>query len=388
MRGHSHGTANGKASVVAPTQADFKSHRLLLKENEADARERLRAFWAGSSLGRPALMVTVKGGPIPPLPAEEERFPDHKARQWDPQYIGECTNCVLTYTTDLWLAESMPRVAGGMASCLGLPALLIGADYHDDPSRGTSWIEPMPGLYERPLPTFDLQAPRIAQFLRLAQAHVDNTKHRAFVNPPILLDAMTTLSLLRTPEQFCLDLVDRPDDVHRWRDALDELSIGLYEGMYQILLANGYGEAGSFFSLMAEGRMEAVQCDFAVMLSPAQFERFVMPYLRRMTDYLDYSLYHLDGTCQMRFLDQLRTLPKLNGIQWNPEPPAGPPTLWLDALREIRKRNFALMVSCDNLGIAVAVTEALGPDGLALSFPAFNTRDEAEQAIQRIQGVC
>jgi len=37
----------------------FKNHHLLLKENEADARARLRAFWANSSLGRPAVLASV-----------------------------------------------------------------------------------------------------------------------------------------------------------------------------------------------------------------------------------------------------------------------------------------------------------------------------------------
>jgi hypothetical protein len=359
---------------------------LLLKEGDADARARLRAFWAGSSLGRPALCVYVKGGPIPPLPREEERFPDHKARAWDARYIGECTDCYLTHTTEVWLAESMPRVGGGMANCLGLPALLLGADYQDDGS--TCWIEPLDHLYERPLPKFDAQETRYVQLRQGMQAQIDNARRRAFVNPPLFLDPVTTLSLLRTPEQLCLDLMERPDDASRWVNALTELSIGVYEGLYQILLANGHGEAGSFFTLMAEGRMEAVQCDFAVMLSPAQYTTFVMPYLRRMTDYLDYSLYHLDGVCQMRFLDQLRSLPKLNGIQWNPEPPAGPPTRWLDALREIRRRKFSLAVPCDTVDLAVEVTKALGPDGLALFLPAFNSRAEAEQAIRRIQGAC
>ena len=103
------------------------------------------------------------------------------------------------------------------------------------------------------------------------------------------------------------------------------VTIEANEWMYELLLENGHGESGSFFTLMAEGRMEAVQCDFAVMLSPAQFEEFVMPSLRRLTEYMDFSMYHLDGVCQMRFLDQLRSLPKLTGIQWNPEPQEADP---------------------------------------------------------------
>ena len=45
--------------------------------------------------------------------------------------------------------------------------------------------------------------------------------------------------------------------------------------------------------------------DFGIMLSPRMFEQFALPDLYRVTEYMAYSLYHLDGTPQMRFLDLL-----------------------------------------------------------------------------------
>ena len=38
----------------------------LLKNNEEDARKRLKAFWEGSCLGRPALYVTADNRNIDP----------------------------------------------------------------------------------------------------------------------------------------------------------------------------------------------------------------------------------------------------------------------------------------------------------------------------------
>ena len=64
----------------------FAKHRLTLKENEAEARERLRAFWAGGSLGCPAVLATVKGQPLPPAPWERQF--DHLTRferDWSPE---------------------------------------------------------------------------------------------------------------------------------------------------------------------------------------------------------------------------------------------------------------------------------------------------------------
>ena len=90
----------------------------------------------------------------------------------------------------------------------------------------------------------------------------------------------------------------------------------------------------------------------------------------------------------MRFLDLLRTLPQLNGIQWNPEPPAGSPARWVEAFREIRKRGFCLHVHCWNVDEAVAITKALGPDGLLLALPRFKTVTEAEAVIRAVARAC
>ena len=121
------------------------------------------------------------------------------------------------------------------------------------------------------------------------------------------------------------------------------------------------------------------------MVSPAMFERFVLPHLAYMTERLDFSRYHLDGTCQMRFLDLLRTLPRLSGIQWNPEPGAGSPLQWLDALRAIRRHGFCLTVGCGSAQEATELTRALGPDGLLLTLPRFKTEGEAREAIRAVE---
>ena len=357
-----------------------------LKEREEEARERLRAFWAGSSLGRPVLLAGVPSKPFSPREKNKWDSMDRKQQEWDPDCQREGTDWWLSHTTQLWMAESMPRVCMAPGACLALPAVLAGADYSFDDN--TAWVHPIPDLYSRTPPEFDPRNKLMKSLVSCVQAQIDAVKGRAFVNPPLFLDALTTLSMLRTPEMLCLDVLETPENVHRWRDAITELTICTYEQIYQMLLANGHGEAGSFFTLMAEGRMEAVQCDFAVMLSPEQFAEFAIPDLRRMTEYLDFSLYHLDGTCQLRFLDLLRTLPKLNGIQWNPEPSAGSPIKWIEAFREIRRRNFCLAVSCANMEEAGILTRELGPDGLALFLPEFPTPEKVEEAIELIEHAC
>lgn len=356
---------------------------MVRKEDEPDARARLRAFWARSSLGRPALYVIADDPAYQPLAWPG---PDGPCIQndLDPAWHAHQARKFLDST--LFLAEAMPVVTMRWGSLLTTVAVLAGGEYAYQ--SDSAWTKPIPGIYERPLPAFDAQHPVVRALERCTRAVAGVVGARGAINPQIMLDGMTTLSLFRTPPQLCLDILERPADVRRWAEALTTLYIATYEHFYALVRSLGYGDTTTWLVAMAEGRCEAVQCDFGVMLSPTQYRQFALPDLLRLTSYLDFSLYHLDGTCQLRFLDELARLPKLNGIQWNPEPGAGPPSEWLGAFRDIRRRGWCLYVACPSVDEALTLTRELGPDGLFLVLPRFKARADAEQAIRDISQAC
>jgi hypothetical protein len=302
----------------------------------------------------------------------------------------------------IFLAEAMPGASICWGAIIATVPVLAGGDYEygEDSSHvffpsdrlepaPTVWIKRIPEVLDCPLPSFDRNHPLVGTLENIILALVASVKSRGYVNPPIMLDALTTLSLFRSPEQLCKDLLEMPEKVVKWCNCVTDLYINAYEHFYRRIRRLGYGgETSSWLRLMAEGRCEAVQCDFAVLISPEMFQKFVLHDLQRLTEYLDYSLYHLDGTCQLRFPDQLAGLPKLNGIQWNPEPTAGSPVDWIDSFKEIRRRNLSLHVGCRSLDEALLITKELGPDGLMIELPLFDTAAEAESAVQAIAKVC
>ena len=120
------------------------------------------------------------------------------------------------------------------------------------------------------------------------------------------------------------------------------------------------------------------------MLSKEQFGEFVMPDLRRMTSYMERSMYHLDGVEQMRFIDQLATLPKLAAIQWNPSKPHDLSEHMSD-FKRIRGLGLSLFLTVRSVDDAVYMTKSLGPDGLCMSLPYFDDESDALAAIARIE---
>lgn len=357
--------------------------KYILKENEKEARERLRAFWAGESLGRPALYVTATK-PNSSHYAWDKSEKNKKELDFSPEWHIGYNEWQLENT--VYLAEAMPSASIIWGANISFVAVLCGGDYDYD-RNGQAWVKPFSNIWDNGIPRFDPEHPVVKVlekcYYRLAEA----VGNKGYINPPVMLDAITTLSLLRTPDALCLDMIENSGMVKKWSNALTDIYIQAYEHFYQLLKGLGYGETSSWIASMAEGRFETVQCDFAVMISRDMFKEFVMPDLCKICEYLDYSLYHLDGTTQMRFLDLIGSLPKLNGIQWNPEPGAGSPVLWIDAFKEIRKYGLSLYIWC-NKEEAIKITKELGPDGLMLVLPHFDTVAEAEQAIREIERAC
>ena len=61
-----------------------------------------------------------------------------------------------------------------------------------------------------------------------------------------------------------------------------------------------------------------IQCDFCYMISPEQFEEFVLPHLVEQVEHMERSVYHLDGVGELTHLDTILDIEGLTAIQWIP----------------------------------------------------------------------
>jgi hypothetical protein len=105
-----------------------------------------------------------------------------------------------------------------------------------------------------------------------------------------------------------------------------------------------------------------LQSDFSYMISPAMFERFVLPDLVACCDVLDYTFYHMDGRGQLAHLDMLLSIKKLQGIQWQPGDGQPLADKWLPVLRRIREAGKLCQVYVTLEG-ALTIARELGGKG-------------------------
>lgn len=140
------------------------------------------------------------------------------------------------------------------------------------------------------------------------------------------------LASFRDTQGLLYDVLDYPQEVDRLVRQITALWLRYYDELDKIIRPACRGTT-SWAPIWTTGKTYMLQCDFSYMISPAMFERFVLPDLEACCAYLDHGFYHLDGKGEIPHLDMLLSLERLRGIQWIPGDGAPPPDEWLPLLK-------------------------------------------------------
>ncbi len=143
------------------------------------------------------------------------------------------------------------------------------------------------------------------------------------------------LASFRGTQGLLYDVVDAPDDVERLAGEITALWLRYYDELDAIIRPACRGTS-CWSPVWSTGKTYMLQCDFSYMISPAMFERFVMPDLAACCAHLDHGFYHLDGKGEIAHLEMLLSISRLRGIQWIPGDGQAPPEEWLPLLKRIR----------------------------------------------------
>lgn len=284
---------------------------LLYRPDMDEVRVRLRTWWDGGDIGRPALALTVRRQTpieqITVMPEPPGWVTDYSISNYDYRVNLSARQCINT----LYMAEAVPSVAPDLApNCL---ALFLGCHGVDMP--GTVWCEPVSdhlgeiGFHYDPDNTYWCFCQQLmAEQLRLGQG-------KFLLQFPDLIEGLDTLAAMRGTDNLLIDLIERPDWVHACLRQITDRYFHYYDILYDHMRDE---VGGSVFWLWAPGRAAKFQCDFSAMISPAMFKEFMLPVLTEMCERVSYPLYHWDGPGAIPHHDLLLSIPNLKMIQWTP----------------------------------------------------------------------
>jgi hypothetical protein len=111
------------------------------------------------------------------------------------------------------------------------------------------------------------------------------------------------------------------------------------------------------------------------------FGEFFLPSLRQQTEWVERTIYHLDGPDAVRHLDALLSLPKITAIQWIQGAGAPPVSKWIRLLRRIQAGGKLLQLYCSPGEVETLLAE-LEPEGLLL-ITHCNAEEEAKEVLAK-----
>jgi 5-methyltetrahydrofolate--homocysteine methyltransferase len=349
------------------------------KENWAETRELFSAWWSGQSTKRPLMNIWAKREPALANPYPAPPFSELRERYLNVEKIvGNQLEYFCGYEP---LAEACPILpldlgAGSLALYMGSQAYFnadslwfepVGLDYSDsdflvfDPEN--HWYKIHLDMY--------LQAQSI---LRGSDA---------MLCVPDLVEHLDILASLRGTTALCFDLYDNPVRVKAACETLNAHYKICFDAFRALCTDETGGNAFTAFNIWGKGRTAKIQCDIAAMLSPEIFQEFAIPYLRDQCDWLDNSLFHLDGPECLCHVPALMEIEGLKALQWTSghmNPHAGE-ECWDDLYSQVKAAGKGLWVGLYEYGPEGSVAKAdrlvrkFGAQGFYFQFPPMEKKD-------------
>ncbi len=257
-------------------------------------------------------------------------------------------------------------------------------------SRDTVWFEPSMMDCDHPesLPPlkFDPENKWWKLTERTLRRCAELARGRYLVGCPDLVENVDIIAALRDPQTLMMDMIERGDWVEEKVREINQVWFDAYQRIYDIIKFEEGSSAFGAFQVWGRGKTAKLQCDASAMFSPEMFERFVVPSLTEQCEWLDHSLYHLDGTQAMCHLDSLLSIKALDAIEWTPQ--AGIERnnhpRWFKMYRRILDAGKSIQVPDVRKHEIVPLLDAIGGKGVYI-MTDFSSRRDAEETLATVE---
>jgi len=345
---------------------------MLYHDHWDELKNRMMGYWERAAMDRCCAAITVKN-PDYDLDSKARQFyfdaegadKMHRERFANHHYYGEALPCLFPYFG-----------TAGIAEYTGCRA---------ERTPKTTWFEPWMTDDEPDASLITYRCPEAFQNQKDAIARMIQLSGGDY--PVSVTDncgLMDALAAIRGSENLLMDMTENPEFVEEALQRLLPIYKQTQEELFDLVKENNEGSILSWMHLWAPKRLAQMQCDMCVMISPQMFDRFVMPELEELCDFLDYPVYHFDGQEQIRHLDSLLSLKKLRAIQWTQV--AGQPLTvdFIPVLQKIQKAGKNLVLNIRPQDV-VKILDNLSCRGLMIDVRGVQSDEEAQEIMKLIQ---
>lgn len=349
---------------------------MLYKEDWGIAKKRLEALWHNEIVDR--CCIAVQGKKDKGVVYEEAPHTPEELYQYymDPEWL--LRRNIKKFENTYYAGDGYPCIWSNFGAA-GHAKYFKGAKYRFE--RDTVWIGGAFKDFEKDMLEYDQMSSILKQELETVQYLCKEGMGKFFVTMPDNCGILDGLAALHGSEDLAMDLFDYPDEIKLACDKIFETYKVTSDMFFDAIYKNNQnGSTHGWMYTWSEGKHAQLQVDFSVMISPQMYEEFALPELVKSCNWLDKATYHLDGEQQVRHLDMILSVDRLNMIQWTPV--AGQPKTshFISTFKKIQAAGKGLILYPELDEVETLLTE-LSSKGLYLIVKEEVSCDEADRLV-------
>ena len=306
------------------------------------AMQRVDAWFHGEVLDRPPVRFSKHNAQYESVHGDGSRWPNLRDRWMDAEYQVESFLQEIEGRT--FRAETFPVYWPNLGP--EIYAAFFGCELEF--GEITSWSHPiiadLDNVAHLNPPEFDPCNPYLRKLREMTLLALERCDGRALVGITSWCPGIDCVAAWRGPEELCMDLLLQPE----WVKSLLEASLPpfhpLLNEFHGMLRARGLPTV-SWMGIPAYESSHIAQADFSNMISPAQFEEFCLPPLRKEIAGIDRVIFHVDGRGVANHLEHLLAESGITALQWVQGVGADEPILqWIPLIKRIQAAGKPVVV--------------------------------------------
>lgn len=251
--------------------------------------------------------------------------------------------------------------------------------------ESTIWIKPgAETILNLDVEQVSMEHPIVQDLLNRVFYCAEHGKGEAFVGMPSICVPGDTIATVCGYENLLVDLIENKSEVMAAEAKLTAFWKKLYDALYDTIAQHMKGSC-SWLTTWYPGRGALLEFDMAAMVSPEMF-RWYLPFLLERAEYVEKSIYHLDGPDALVHLETLLAQKEIHAIQWEPGVASENILDWIPVMQKIQAAGKGLYVAGarHKPEVALELLKHLKPEGLI--FPvSVSSVEEGERFLETVQ---
>ncbi len=271
----------------------------------------------------------------------------------------------------------------------GVVAAFLGCEMDNNNGTTGVWFHPRAKLDIAEFnPVYDSENPVLRRIKAIYKRAVERFEGKILLSMPDLGGVADVLSSFFPGEELMYEMYDNPDYVTTAIKRIDTLWQKFYDEFAKDLNCSAYGYT-DWSRIYSSKPSYIIQSDITYMLSHDMYKDFVKDSVLTHTKNLERTIFHLDGTGELKNLDDLLTVKDLDAIQWVPGSNGGKSTYfeWLDVYNKILDADKLVQVAWASFDDLENIVKNVDKKGYIQQSMAVYPKDQRDYVIKSIDKI-